>query len=863
MLRRSSRPGLLAIAAVLLGAGQAHAQDSGRFSLDSDWRFHLGDIATPVIKGHLQSYYTTKAGVALGAAAPSYDDSGWRELNLPHDWAVEGPFDANENTAQGYRPRGIGWYRRRFQVPAADRGHNLELQFDGIATNSTIWLNGTIIRHSWSGYTASNIDVSPLIVYGPGVNTIAVRVDANAMEGWWYEGAGIYRHTWLAIRAASHFVKDGVYANPVRLPSGRWTIPVEATVANSGIADDQLGVVATLRDAAGKTLATGTTQLAVRFLDKGVAHLDIPVAAPHLWSVDDPALYTLQVLLTRGGKVLDTRKIHCGFRTLRWDANLGFFLNDKPLKIKGTCNHQDHAGLGVAVPDSLWEFRLRRLKAMGSNAYRCAHNPPAAEFLDACDRLGMLVVDENRTFNFTPDYLNQLEWMVRRDRNHPSVFLWSLFDEEPAQSSEVGREMARTMRAAVRRLDNTRAVTAGMSGGLFALSGVAEAVDVVGFNYFQGSYGKFHRQYPRTPFLSLEDTSAFMTRGEYRDDDKAQICNSYDTRAGTWGATHRESWRAIATRPFVAGSFVWSGFDYRGESTPFDWPAVSSSFGILDTCGFPKTAFSIRQAQWIADRPILQLAPHWNWTGHEGQPVHVMAMTNADEVSLSLNGQSLGTKKVDRYAMVSWDVPYAPGNLEAIGRQVGREVARCTVATTGPPTALQLIPDRQELAGNGTDALPVTVRAVDAAGRPVPTANLPVAFALAGPGRIIGLGNGDSRSHEPEKGSSRALFNGLAQVILQSNAASHGPLTLTAQSNGLTTAQATLTINAVTARPSLPGAASQPIAVRPTPGSTPVYSHHSARGSVRKFAWVFLGGLALAAVSWLFSVLAVMLRPRR
>ncbi len=722
-----------------------------KLSLNRGWKFHQGDIPFPEIKGHGNSYNNAKAGKAWGAAAPEFDDSQWRVLDLPHDWAVEQPFDPNANLSQGYRPRGFGWYRRSFTLDPADRGKALELQFDGISTHCTVWLNGTVVHRNWCGYTSFQIDLTPFANYGDRPNTLAIRVDAEAMEGWWYEGAGIYRHTWLVKRSPLHITTDGVFAHPVKMAAGNWEIPAEVTLSNIGEKPVDGEVHCVLLDPAGKQVAEARTSIQVPYLDTALAKLSIPVNQPELWSVDRPTLYTVRTTVSRDGAVTDTVETRCGFRTVRFDAKLGFFLNDQPLKLKGTCNHQDHAGVGVAVPDSLWEFRVRRLKELGTNAYRCAHNPPAKEFLEACDRMGMLVMDENRNFNVSPEYVRQLEWLIRRDRNHPSVIMWSVFNEETTQGTEMGYQMVRRMAAVVKRLDPTRPVTAAMSGGHKTPINVSQAVDVVGFNYNQNIYDEFHKAHPELPITSSEDTSAFMTRGIYETDKSKNLIGSYDDERAPWGLTHRYAWRCISERPFVAGGFVWTGFDYRGEPTPLQWPSAGSFFGIMDQCGFPKAAYYLHQAHWIEDKPILHLIPHWNWPGKEGKNIRVMALTNADTVALTLNGKPLEEKKVDPIDMVEFQVPYTPGKLAAIGKKQGREVSRFTVETTGKPAALEIIPDRKSLAGDGADAMPLTIRALDAQGREVPDANLMVDFETGGAGSIIGVGNGDPNCHEAEK----------------------------------------------------------------------------------------------------------------
>ena len=764
-----------------------------QLSLDSGWRFHLGDIAFPIPKTVEETYRATKAGNATGPASVSFDDTDWREVNLPHDWVVEGPFDPDENISQGYRLRGLGWYRRYFKLDPADEGKHLELQFDGVATHCTVWFNGTLLARNFCGYTSFNVDITPYAQFGDKTNTIVVQVDANAKEGWWYEGGGIYRHTWLVKRNPLHIVTDGICANPIGGADGNWTLPVEVTLVNSGRESATAEVEVKLIDPAGKEIGRMTTPISAGVLDQVVAKLLLPVRSPQLWSVENPTLYQVRTLIRQSGKIVDEVTLNCGFRSLRFDAQKGFFLNEQLLKIKGVCNHQDHAGVGVAVPDALWDFRIRKLKEMGANAYRCAHHPPAKEFLDACDRLGMLVMDENRNFNTGAEGLRQLEWMVRRDRNHPSVFLWSVFNEEPMQATVQGYEMARRMTAAVKRLDATRPDTAAMNGGHLTPLNVSHAVDVVGFNYTMQDYDPFHAQHPDRPMTSSEDTSALMMRGEFATDNERHILGSYDTGEGS-GGKHRDTWRAINERSFVAGTFVWTGFDYHGEPSPYTWPTVNASYGCMDLCGFPKTAFYLRQAQWIEDRPVLYLVPHWNWKGKEGLPVKVMAIANADTVALLLNGQSLGEKAVDKYEFVSWDVPYAPGRLEAIGKKAGKEVSRFAVETTGEPVALRLTPDRKTLVGDGFDAMVVTVEALDKDGRSVPTANLSVEFEFKGPGTIIGLGNGDPNSHESEKGRRRSLFNGLAQVILQSQGEQSGTFTLRASAGGLQPAEMTIQV---------------------------------------------------------------------
>ncbi|MFG6486236.1 beta-galactosidase GalA [Roseateles sp. BYS78W] len=790
---------------LFLGAGPARAAGRERLSLDAGWLFHRGEVDMPVVRGHGMSYQNGKTNNGWGAAAADFDDSAWRRLDLPHDWAVENPFDRNENASQGYRARGIGWYRRYLQLPETDRGRHIELQFDAIATHSTVWVNGIVVDRNWSGYNGRSIDITPYVRYGTDPNTIAVRVDADAQEGWWYEGAGIYRHSWLVKRDALHIATDGLHANPVK-QGGRWSIPVEVTLQSSAKVPRDGVVDVVLIDPAGQEVAKGSARARVGALDVAVTRMKLDVREPKLWSVTQPNVYRVRAVLRDAANELDRTEVQTGFRTIRFDADRGFFLNDEAVKLQGVCIHQDHAGVGVALPESIWEFRLRRLKEMGTNAIRFAHNAPAAEVLDMADRMGFLVMDENRHFNPSPDYMQQLTWLVRRDRNHPSVILWSIFNEEPLQSTESGYEMSRRMVKEIKRLDATRPVTGAMHGGLTTDLNAADAVDVVGLNYQPWLYDDYHKKHPKRPMTSTEDTSAYMTRGEYASDSKAQIMGSYDDEPSSWGNTHRDAWKAIAQRPFIAGSFVWTGIDYRGEPTPYEWPSASSFFGAMDLAGFAKGAFWIHQAQWVKDRPVVKLQPHWNWAGREGQNIRVMVTSNAQRVRVVLNGKDIGEQAVDPYEMNFFQVPYAPGRIEAVALRDGKEVARDVVETTGPAVRLVLTPDRQALADDGLDAVPITVSAVDAQGRPVPLAQNKVSFTLEGQGAIIGVGNGDPNSHEADKASERSLFNGLAQVIVQSRRGGHGALKLRAISEGLQDAEVELPLSAATAPPQVPTA---------------------------------------------------------
>jgi len=772
-------------------------------SLNLGWRFHLGDIVPPPLREQSATYVAAKAGGARGAAAMNYNDDDWRSVDLPHDWAIEAPPMPTENIAQGYRKRGYGWYRRSLNLDPALTGRYLEIQFGAIASNATVWFNGTPVAHNWSGYNGFYIDISSMATFGGKPNILSVRVDAEKAEGWWYEGAGIYRDVWLVDRAPVSIATDGVYAHPRRRADGRWHIPVEVNVYS--IEKDAVPVTFTaeLLDSSGAVIATTGGGGNAQPLELCTLHAEIDDFQPRLWSLEQPVRYSVRTRVLRDGRVVDERLTPCGFRTLRFDGQEGFFFNDTHTKIKGVCVHQDHAGVGVAVPPALVEWRVRQLKAMGCNAIRCAHGAPDAVLLDVCDRVGMLVMDENRNFNVSPDYLEQLRWLVRRDRNRPCVFMWSVFNEEPLQGTPAGYEMVRRAVATVKELDDTRPATAAMSNGMFTPMNVSQAVNVVGFNYQHTSYDRFHQQHPDLPMLSSEDTSGFITRGAWAKDKERKIHSSDDSDAASWGLTQRAAWKAIDTRPYLAGGFAWSAFDYHGEPTPERWPANSSYFGILDLCGFPKSAFFLRRAMWVKDRPLLDILPHWNWEGREGHPVEVLLATNVERVELWCNGRKVGEGNPDPYDMIAFEVPYQPGVLEARGWRNGRQVITSKVETTGAAVKLRLTPDRMELAGDGVDAQPITIEALDAKGRAVPFADHVINLAVEG-GRIIGVGNGDPTSVAPSKGNQVRLFNGLAQVIVQSERGSAGKLTLTTTAEGVRPAAGVIRIRRAEIRQLLP-----------------------------------------------------------
>jgi beta-galactosidase len=780
--------------------------------LSADWRFHLGDIPVVVANKHISAYMANKAGWAGGAGRASFDDSDWRTINVPHDWSVEGAFDPANHVDSGFLPRGIGWYRRHFQLDESERGKYLVLQFDGVASHCAVWVNGHLLHRQFCGYTPFTVEFGDVAHFGEELNVVAVRVDATPMEGWWYEGAGIYRDVYLIRTSPVHIGTDGVFVCPGKNKLNDWTTDIETVVVNRSSAPSECRVQWTIQEDTGKAIGQHAVVLHIPAGEAITVRGKIDVADPTLWSLESPALYRLRSTLLVENQAADEVCTAFGYRTIRFDPNDGFFLNDHPVKLKGTCNHQDHAGVGVAVPASIDEFRIRRLLDMGTNAYRCAHNPPSTALLDACDRLGMLVMDENRNFGSSIEHLNQLRTMVRRDRNHPCVILWSVCNEEAIQGTAVGENIARAMQEAVHQLDDSRPVTAAVSGGILNESGIGGVIEVMGINYQLPLHDQYHAKYPHKPLIAAETHCVLATRGTYETRGDEFSFASLDAEVAPWGASARETWTYIAPRPFIAGLFAWTGFDYRGEPTPHAWPCVNSHFGMMDTCGFPKDAFYLTQAQMTVE-PMVHLLPHWNWPGREGQPIKVMAFTNCGSVELFLNGRSVGRHAVDSSCATNWDVPFEPGELRAVAYNSpdGAPVAVDVVNTTGAAVALQLEIhpsfNAATIPADGRFALPVTVFAVDTDGRRVPTAEDFVAFAVSGPAEVLGVGNGNPICHEPDKGKSRSLFHGLAQVIIQTTTVA-GEIELSAVADGL--APATLRLQSTPSQKP----ASVPAAVR-------------------------------------------------
>ena len=762
-----------------------------RINFDKGWRFALVD--------------------SVQMSSPEYDDAAWRLLNVPHDWAIEGDFSASapSGNSGGALPGGIGWYRKTFTVDNADKGKMMYIDFDGVYMNAKVWINGTLLGQRPYGYSSFRYDLTPYIIYG-GKNVVAVRVDnSDQPNSRWYSGCGIYRHVWLNKTARIHVAHWGTHV----VAEGN-KVKVDVTVDNPDNA--KFAVRNTLLDREGRVVGKAM----------GIKSV-IKVSKPKLWSCESPYIYTLRTEIVAGGKVVDTYETTTGFRTFKFDAAKGFSLNGKSMKINGVCQHHDLGCLGAAINEDALHRQLRILKEMGTNAIRCSHNPPAPELLAMCDTMGFIVMDESfdmwRRRKTQNDYARFFdEWaerdltdLVLRDRNHPSILMWSIGNEVLEQWSSAdadnltaeqanlilnaghdastlahGEELSvnsiltRNLCAIIRRYDTTRPITAGCNepdpkNHLFK----SGALDIIGFNYHHQWVKDVPKNFPGQPFIFSESVSALQTRGFYMMpsdkvykapvewwlpyQDPSFQCSAYDNMHASWSSTHEETWDVVKHNDFVGGQFIWTGFDYIGEPTPYGFPARSSYFGLIDLAGFPKDTYYMYQSEWT-DKQVLHLFPHWNWL--EGQDIDMWCYyNNADEVELFINGRSQGVKaKKDSHEYhLMWRVKFEPGEVKAVARKDGKVVADKVIRTAGAPAALSLTADRTHFGKNpnGDNLAFITVEVVDKDGNLCPRAEDQIFFDVEG-GRIVGTDNGNPVSMERFKEPKRKAFNGKCLVVV-------------------------------------------------------------------------------------------------
>ena len=793
-----------------LGA-KAQASVRETIRLDEGWKFafgHAGDPKKDFGCGTEYFNYLTKANSIHneGPYSLKFNDAGWQEVSVPHDWVATLPYAAVASHSHGYKTVGykypetsVGWYRKTISIPASDLGKHIALRFDGIFRNARVWFNGFYMGTEPSGYATQVYDVTEYVNYG-GDNLICVRADATLEEGWFYEGAGIYRDAWLLKSAAVSVAPFGtfVYAD-LQQPYTQATIHVETEVNNHSLEPQTAQVTQRLLDGEGREVGrTSASTLTLQPKQTLSCRQQLSLQNPHLWSTTDPYLYKVETTVTVGGRVTDVYETTTGLRQVEFDAQRGFLLNGQPLKLKGVNMHQDHAGVGAAIPDALQLWRIRQLKAFGCNAYRASHNPMTPALLDICDREGMLVIDENRLSGINQEHLRLLENMIKRDRNHPSVILWSDGNEEWGMENTVqGRRVAEAMRAYTRQLDPTRHSTIANAGGGEMIKGL----DVVGFNYIlQNDVDNRKKQNPTWKIVGTEETTGCGTRGVYFDVATKERMPSMNLSADKDGTLNRieRGWKFYAERPWAAGLFYWTGFDYRGEPNPLGYPAHDSEFGILDYCGFWKDeAWYLKS--WWTDEPTLHVFPHWNLAGHEGEEIDLWAYSNCDEVELTVNGKKLGRQKMPKNGHLKWKAVYKPGKVVATGYKNGKRLLTQTIETTKPASRLAVKADRQTIAADGRDVAVVSLEVQDAKGRLVPDACPTITIRLEGDARILGAGNGDPAylgEDHPKARNCREFsipaFNGLAQVLVQSST-SPSAIVVKCASDGLQQATLSLT----------------------------------------------------------------------
>ena len=728
----------------------------------------------------------SKAGKCYGPAGEAYDDGGWRAVNLPHDWCVEQTPRQDAPVRNGFLPTGVGWYRKTFATDPAWIGRRVSLQFDGVFRDCTVFVNGHLVARNLGGYIGFEAGIDTVLNHDR-PNVLAVRVDARNKEGWFYEGCGIYRPVRLIVTDPLHIEHDGVHVTPELINGDRpavAAVKLRTEIFNDADVHQAFALIQTISSPSGSRAAQLRRDVTLGPGERGSFEQNVELAEPAVWGIDNPRLYTVQTMLERDDQAIDTVTDSFGVRSCRFDAAKGFFLNGEPVKLKGVCCHQDHAGVGMAIPVSLQVWRLEQLQAMGVNAYRCAHNPPAREVLEACDRLGIVVIDEARVFGISEEHISQAVRMVRRDRNHPCVILWSLGNEEMGvQCTAAGARMFTQVRRRLREHDTSRLFTAAINVGWDTAEGFIEHEDVHGINYLnQGDLATLRRLRPELPVIVSEAASAVSTRGVYESDAALGQVSCYDDHEEPrgegvkmwpyWGRAAEASWKVVAERPDLAGTFVWTGFDYRGEQSPFvRWPAVGSHFGIMDLCGFPKDVYWYYKAWW-SQEPVLHVFPHWNWPNREGESIDVWVYSNASTVQLSLNGERLGEFEVPTNGHVQCPVEYQPGELRAVGIWEDGSTSETVIATTGPAVAIKLDVQEPGLRLGEPDAVMVAISVVDAEGQTVPTAMAPLRFETEGGIGLMGLGNGDPNSHEIDRPASsrvaqRSAFHGLSQAILQ------------------------------------------------------------------------------------------------
>lgn len=711
--------------------------------LDSGWLFHHGKVT----KYYDAMAQNCKAGGHLGNLKRFKEENSWQEIRVPHDWCIFLPYDKTANAWSGYKVRGEGWYYKEINL-SSDEIQNARLVFEGVMGVSVVYVNGNVVKRNFSGYNRFTCDLSCYLVPNQ-VNTIVIHVDGTSWEAWSYEGAGLYRPCYIEFRENTKIDTDNCFVK-------------------TAFVDNIWQVVANIKTENAKN-STLEYQLlsddSVVFESKIAANdsvlINIPIKNPKLWSPENPNLYKFSCELLNNGEVIDAFSCNVGFRDIVWDKDKGMLLNGKKYQIKGICCHQDHGGVGIAVTPEIIKYRILKLKELGVNAYRCAHHAVCNELFEICDRLGMLVMAENRHYSVCEDVLNQIESLVKVARNHPSVFLYSLFNEEPLQGEKVGYLLAKKMREHILKFDDTRAITGAMESGIVETLNASDALDVVGANYGNQDYKKYHDLKPNKALLGTENCPTFATRGVYKTDNENKVYDCYGSYWAGFTLSISDTMKSVIDNEYCAGCFAWSGFDSYGEPQPHDWPSICSHWGFMDICGFKKDTAHLLSA-WYKTDLVAHLLPHWNW--QDGEKVKVSVFTNGDSAELFLNGKSLGVKSIsDRRA--DWEVDYKAGDIKVIVKRGNEEISD-QVFTAGEPYRLKL-QDVTPKCENQTVRI-INVSVVDKNDRAIPNFNGVVNFS----GKnltVLGVCNGNPNGLQPNVAGSVPLFNGRAQLIATAN----------------------------------------------------------------------------------------------
>lgn len=792
-----------------------------KLRLDDGWKFHFGNASDPQKDfgcGTEYFNYLTKAASIHneGPYSMKCDDSSWQEVRIPHDWATTLPYAEEASHSHGYKTVGfkypetsVGWYRHKLTIPATDKGKHISLQFDGIFRNAQVWFNGIFMGTEPSGYATQVYDITEYINYDSD-NVICVRADATLEEGWFYEGAGIYRNAWILKNNPVHIANFGTFIySKISNDFQNAELTVLNEIENSSLATANCTVRNTLLDASGNVIAKAEeANLTIAPKDvQTISDIKINVRKPHVWDIKDPYLYNLRTDVVIDNIIVDTYFTRLGIREVKFTSDEGFFLNGKHIKLKGVNMHQDHAGIGAAMPDALMRWRIKQLKNIGCNAYRASHNPMTPEQLDICDEEGILVIEENRLAGINIYHRRLLENMIRRDRNHPSIILWSNANEEwGLEHNETGRRIAESMREITKRLDPSRHSTIANAGGAEMIKGA----DVVGYNYIiQNDVHNRRKAHPDWKIVGTEETTGCGTRGIYFNNpekpwhmaslNRIPLTKDWQIDYST-SAPHNtpesytqgieRGWKFYRDTPWAAGCFYWTGFDYRGEPNPLKFPAHDSQFGLLDYCGFLKDEAYYLKAAWT-DEIILHILPHWNLKGYEGKEISIWAYSNCDEVELSVNGKNLGRQKMPKDGHLTWKAVYKQGKVVAAGYKNGKKIITKTIETTSNATSIKAYADRTELQADGNDVAIINIDLNDKKGRLVPDACNNITFTLHGEGRIIGAGNGDPacmvRDNPNNKDCKQFIFpafNGHAQLLVQTTK-NAGNITIECSADGL------------------------------------------------------------------------------